>query len=74
MKWFGESWGAGICDRKDHVPTPVGAMCEVCEKDIEEGDQGFRMGQLHEDGALTYGTWHLDCFLKHFGIRPTGKS
>lgn len=41
MKWFGESWGAPICDPKYHWLTPTGRPCLGCGKPIADGDQGF---------------------------------
>ncbi len=41
MMYFGESWGATICNSIDQTPTPVGAKCGWCKEVIVEGDQGF---------------------------------
>jgi len=72
MKWFGESWGAPVCEG-EHVETPVGVLCAHCDEPIEAGDQGIMM-----DGGYEYNVedvvekrvrfeshpWHHDCFLR----------
>jgi hypothetical protein len=56
MRWFGESWGAPVCEDAEHVATPVGCECFECEL-----DQGFMLptvwpdqfvGTVGEDGVL----------------------
>lgn len=64
--WFGQSWGAPACDPARHRPTPVGALCDTCEKPVGESDQGMLIP--HVSGAELYPTvallaYHLDCFL-----------
>ena len=41
MKWFGDSWGAPVCDPLDHMPTQEGSRCGYCEQDITRDDRGF---------------------------------
>ncbi len=53
-KWFGENWGAPVCDPEDHIPTPVGDPCVNCEEAIEAGDQGVVFD-------LPY---HIECFTR----------
>lgn len=69
MKWFGESWGAAICDPREHLPTPVGQACLYCEERIVLGDQGvvmpLVMGPVHGGAAdARSAPEHLDCMLR----------
>ena len=41
--WFGESWGAPVCQAEQRVPTPVGKQCMWCSEPIAAGDQGHVM-------------------------------
>lgn len=50
MSWFGESWGAPCCE-EEHVPTPVGEACVLCDEPIEAGDRGF-ISPFREDGGM----------------------
>lgn len=54
MMWFGESWGAPVCDPERNVPTPVGFTCVECDKTVEDGDTGF---------LLWPNAYHRVCFL-----------
>jgi hypothetical protein len=54
-RWFGESWGAAICDPRAHTVTPVDKPCAWCDEPFVHGDQGVtNSGQA----------WHLDCHLR----------
>ena len=55
-KWFGESWGAQVCEPEAHTETPVGAGCLHCGEPIAEGDRGF----LDEGAGVT----HFECGLR----------
>jgi hypothetical protein len=57
--WFGESWGAPVCEPDRHRPTPVGQACLGCVVPIAEGDQGMLIPS--EEGLTAH---HLDCFLE----------
>lgn len=39
--WFGESWGAPICDEDYHVETPIGRKCIYTDQTIRHDDRGF---------------------------------
>ncbi len=41
MRWFGEPWGARICDTMSRVETPIGTRCFLCPETIGEDDAGF---------------------------------
>jgi hypothetical protein len=41
MMYFGESWGAPICNGIAQAPTPVGCPCGWCKEAIVDGDQGL---------------------------------
>lgn len=62
MNWFGESWGAPICDPVDNVPTPSGT-CLYCEESIGPDDSGVMMPVLGLD-ALDLVPEHVECFLR----------
>lgn len=49
--WFGQSWGAPICDETPHVPTPRDAECPFCEQPILAGDLGMALGRPHADSC-----------------------
>lgn len=67
--WFGQSWGAPVCDPEDHVDTPVGKACIECLESIVSGDQGITMPLLLAEGSMII-AYHLDCYLRK--IRPHG--
>lgn len=56
MPWFGESWGAPVCDPAEHVETPFGAVCIHCDELIDEDDAGF----VYMNGPVA----HRDCFIR----------
>ena len=64
--WFGDSWGAPVCDPEDHHrATPVGQECDDCHVPIVEGDQGLLIpGSYLIDGEITYkvAPMHIACF------------
>lgn len=60
--WFGESWGAPVCDPDRHRPTPVGQPCEECTVEITGDDSGMLIPYVEAVGwHLT--AYHLPCFL-----------
>lgn len=63
MHWFGETWGAPICDPDDRVGTPVGDRCLLCDEEIEPLDQGVITPFVNEHGRAKLVPEHLDCFL-----------
>jgi len=72
MKWFGESWGAPVCEG-EHVETPVGVLCAHCDEPLEAGDQGIMMDGLFDFDVedmlgklprLESHPWHIDCFVR----------
>lgn len=69
VKWFGESWGAPICDPRTHIETPDGEACPECHKSIRPGDQGLEIPFIGRPEDPTVLDWHLDCFLKSIGIK-----
>jgi hypothetical protein len=60
--WFGESWGAPVCEENRHRPTPVGDLCVECAQDITEDDQGMLIPFAGMTPAVL-GSYHLICFL-----------
>jgi hypothetical protein len=63
MKWFGNSWGAPICE-SPHVETPVGVPCVYCEEPIQLGDRGVIIPHVGQKGCDASHPWHMDCFLR----------
>jgi len=59
MLWFGESWGAPVCEPQRHAPTPVGGLCIECDTPIREGDTGF----VSSNGVQRL-FYHRVCFLR----------
>jgi hypothetical protein len=69
MRWFGESWGAPVCQEAEHVDTPVDHACLYCGQMIDEDDSGFEMPYLSEEGpTITF--VHRNCLLR--AILPSG--
>lgn len=73
VRWFGESWGAPVCDPRAHVETPVDRRCFGHDhlhpagrsELIEEGDQGVMIPyQAFKPTSIAY---HLDCWLHEVG-------
>lgn len=64
MIWFGESWGAPICDPETHGKTPVGKPCLYCGTPIEPEDNGVMMAVVHANGSATLEAAHRLCFLE----------
>lgn len=63
MRWFGESWGAPVCDPADHVPTPVGMNCLACPEVIREDDRGFITFYAVNRDEVVWAYYHRDCLL-----------
>lgn len=63
--WFGENWGAPVCQEIRHRDTPVGTTCMDCGQPIGAGDQGIIMPSW--DGqVLSAAVTHLDCLTAQF--------
>jgi hypothetical protein len=66
MKWFGEYWGAAICNETPHIAVPVGAHCSWCDEVFVAGDAGIVIDSVSEgpgDAALET-PMHKNCFLR----------
>lgn len=60
--WFGQSWGAPVCDVDTHADTPVGAACGWCTELITADDSGVI---LPVAAAVPYDlAYHRNCFLR----------
>jgi len=71
VKWFGESWGAPVCEAESHAPTPVGEICLQCERAIEADDQGVIIPHIESLSRPTRDrAQHLDCHLHSIGALP----
>lgn len=60
--WFGESWGAPVCEPERHKPTPVGVKCPTCDVPIAEDDQGMLIPLVRDQG-WELEPYHYTCFL-----------
>ena len=74
LRWFGESWGAPVCDPEQHVETPVGMVCighDHLHSDrsafIVAGDQGVTMPYVRRTAPLVWVAFHLECWLHEVG-------
>lgn len=65
--WFGESWGAPVCDYANHMPTPVGEECLMCEAVFTADDQGLTIPHASQAG-VELRSMHIACFLKNVGV------
>lgn len=64
MKWFGESWGAPVCEPRLHAETPTDATCEHCRGPINPGDMGFLLPLASDfDGLFIELAYHRFCLL-----------
>lgn len=74
VRWFGEDWGAPVCDPRAHIPVPVGMVCvghDHMHDDRSVGiapeDQGVTVPHLAEGGLTGRIAYHLDCWLHEIG-------
>jgi len=69
--WFGESWGAPICDEETRQPTPVGWACASpgCDRLIGADDQGLLIPYVYELGSMSLTAEHIACFRRGLGSR-----
>lgn len=63
MKWFGESWGAPVCEPDDHVDRPD-ASCVYCMKPLIVGDQGLVVPFAGGPGDPIEVAFHRKCFMR----------
>lgn len=77
MQWFGEPWPsddmrAAVCeDDGERVPLPDGQTCPMCEKLVEQGDQGVVIPHTFPSGILMVTEIryiHLGCLLMAVGL------
>lgn len=63
MKWFGEDWGAAVCEG-EHLPVPVGEPCARCGELFESCDAGLVLSFVGapEEGPST-SAYHKLCLL-----------
>ena len=72
-RWFGESWGAPVCEPELHVDTPVGMVCighdhlhSHRSAFIVAGDQGVTIPILGDPAGHRV-VYHLGCWLHEIG-------
>lgn len=61
--WFGDSWGAPVCEMCPHIETPIGRACGGCRVPIVAGDQGFAFPYFDPEGHDATIPYHLRCFI-----------
>jgi hypothetical protein len=61
--WFGKDWGARICRKTPHQPTPVGEPCPGCDDPIAEGEHGVLIPYRTLDGSRLQLQFHLKCYV-----------
>ena len=61
MLWFGESWGAPVCEAGEHIDRPSG-RCTSCGVAFANGDRGVALSTF---GLQAY---HHGCFLWLLGL------
>jgi hypothetical protein len=66
MQWFGDSWGAPVCDETAHVATPTGQPCLYCKKAILAEDIGFLIPCVRE--TVTTEPWHYECLVQSLNL------
>lgn len=73
MKWFGENWGAPICETTPHVELPAVA-CHLCKQEFDALDRGVTMpfvggpvedvpSFFDEDDNIESVACHISCFM-----------
>lgn len=67
MKWFGNSWGAPVCDPANRVPIPLGMKCIRCGKGFGLKDQGFELPYMGES-RIKVVYYHKGCLLREIGV------
>lgn len=79
MKWFGDSWGAPVCEPEAHTEAPVGMVCaghdhmhENRSPTISADDQGVLIPHLTVSEYPLHHAWHLDCWLHEIGADRVG--
>ena len=83
IKWFGESWGAPICEIAKHTQTPLGTSCaHGCGHSIRPGDIGVLIPAptawpSEQNDTVVYDkqypyvphvAYHLVCFFDEIGM------
>ena len=67
MRWFGESWGAPVCEADEHQPTPD-VPCAGCDVPIQEGDQGVLLPFAGDPGDPPELAYHHGCLMWNLGL------
>jgi hypothetical protein len=62
VRWFGQSWGASVCDPVDHVETPAGENCTRCGEQLQATDTGVILPYASDPPASM--PYHRNCYLR----------
>ena len=65
MKWFGQGWGAPICDIRTKTIVPTWLCCTECDKKFKGDDQGLLLPNQEGKHIVAY---HVVCFLRAVGV------
>lgn len=66
--WFGQSWGAPVCDPARYLDVPDGSACIDCLDPILRSDAGLAVPFVYEVGSVTLTYHHIACWLR--GLEP----
>jgi hypothetical protein len=66
--WFGQDWGAPVCDPARRLATPEGDLCIDCLGLIGDGDRGLAVPFVYEAGSMTLTYHHHACWMR--GLQP----
>ena len=72
VKWFGQKWGAPICEPSNRISPPVGWYCPECDQPISPQDRGLLVPHVSSAGTVMK-AWHLVCFAKSVSPAPPDK-
>jgi hypothetical protein len=59
-RWFGQSWGAPVCDPATKTAIPLDHLCDQCGLKFLVTDRGLLVRSL---GPEPYVYYHFDCFM-----------
>jgi hypothetical protein len=63
MRWFGESWGAPVCQIRNKMAVPVDHLCYECGLPIKEDHRGFAI-PFFGGGPVSHAYYHFECLMK----------
>lgn len=67
MKWFGQNWGAPVCDSENQVPVPE-KNCGLCDDPVLPHHCGFVVPFFGSPANAAEMAAHLECFKRWVGV------